>query len=81
MMYGAASKGKVQVTVNTLDKGDDTIIFRTNEATGQIYVKEAGKKSRSIDTEEANLWMNGLRATKWGLTTEAHMLPEWALTT
>lgn len=71
--------GTVKVTINTLDRGDETIIFRTNEATGQVFVKEAGKKAREISAAEAIEWAIKLQNDKWGLTTETAKMPAWSL--
>lgn len=79
MKTTASKGGTVKVSINTLDRGDETIVFRTNEATGQVFVKEAGKKSRPIDAEEALRWMVKLQNDRWGITTERLEMPEWAL--
>jgi hypothetical protein len=78
-MNSATNKGTVKVTIITLDKGDDTIIFRKNEATGDMFVKLPGEKSRKTSLEEATPWIANLILAKWGDTTETKMMPEWAL--
>lgn len=79
MMNGAASKGTIELNINTYDKGDDTVIFRSTDE-GKVWVKGQGKKSREIDLEVAVAWMTRLYLDGYGVTTERKTLPEWALT-
>jgi hypothetical protein len=79
LLMKTTASGTVKVSINTLDNGDETIVFRTNETTGQVFVKEHGKKSREISLDEAFAWMMKLQAARWGLTTESKEMPVWAL--
>jgi hypothetical protein len=57
-----------EINVNTYDKGDDTIIFRSTDD-GEVWVKEMGKDSRAVELKTALDWMVKLYLDGYRVTT------------
>lgn len=77
MKSATTSKAMVQVSINTFDNGDETVVFRT--VGDKVTVKEHGKAAREIEFEAAVKWMTEMTMAKWGVTSELKEMPAWAV--